>query len=67
MFVFTVCLKKFFQQNVGGTVPEVLRGYITNVCCKNKMYTKLRHSSSICEVEINRKNINPSCSKPEIV
>jgi len=34
----------------------------------NEIYTKLRQNlPSICEVEINRKNINPSCSKPEIV
>jgi len=34
----------------------------------NEIYTKLRHNlPSICESEINRENINPSCSKPEIV
>jgi len=34
----------------------------------NEFCTNLRHNlPSICEIEIHRKNINPSFSKPEIV
>jgi len=34
----------------------------------NKIYTKLQHNlPSACEIKINKKNINPSCSKPEIL
>jgi len=34
----------------------------------DEIYTKLRHNlPSICEIEIKRKNISPSCSKSEIV
>jgi len=37
--------------------------YIRKVCYINKIYAKLRHSlPSICELEINRKNINPSAA-----
>jgi len=37
--------------------------YIRKVYYMNNIYTKLRHSlPSICENEINRKNINPSAA-----
>jgi len=37
--------------------------YIGKVYYMNKIYTKLQHSlPSVCEIEINRKNINPSAA-----
>jgi len=56
------------QKNFGGLPLNAPRGYIRKVCYMNDIYAKLRHSlRSMCEIEINRKYINPSCSKPEIV
>jgi len=44
-----------------GNAKDVL--YIKKVYYVDKIYTKLRHSlSSICDIEINRKNINPSAA-----
>jgi len=56
------------QKSWGGNAPVWPSDYIRNVCYMNEIYTKLRHNlPSVCEIEMNRQNINPSCSKPEIV
>jgi len=47
-----------------GNVKDVF--YNRKVYYMNKIHTKLRHSlPSICEIEINRKNINPSAANPK--
>ena len=71
--MFIICLKQIFLNTTdfGDTKKLAVvdpRGYIRKVYYLNEIYTKLRHNlPSICDIEINRKIINPSSRKPEIV